>query len=150
MITLVDYFGPFIHDASATHVANAKLFLERVARLQANLIGHGITFPYNPVTHTLISGTKYGGFRPKVCPVGAEHSSHKEGRGVDIFDPTNGVDLFLYNDERHCLDLGRPQDSLLYRYGLFIEHPDATEGWSHWTDRPYGSYAEGKPRWFRP
>jgi hypothetical protein len=76
----------------------------------------------NPKTGSSISGTKNGGWRPKECAEGAEKSSHKEGRGVDVFDPDGDIDMAL-------------TDARLAKHGLYREHPAQTPTWTHLTDR---------------
>lgn len=130
MITLADYFGPWLGHLGATNdrVNNAELFLEKVNRL---LSAYGRGVPINPVTKTGIAGKEFGGFRPQSCKQGAPRSSHKDGRGVDIYDPREELDGWLTDD-------------ILEAYSLYREHPDATskgyrgasDSWCHLTDRP--------------
>lgn len=126
MITLADYFGKWLDhpDATGTRQDNARRLLAACAALEAEMIAAGVVFPINPKTGSGVSGTEYGGFRPQCCEIGAEHSSHKEGRAVDRYDPYGDIDDWLI-----C-----HKDSL-ENHGLHIEHPLATLGWSHWTDR---------------
>lgn len=151
MIDLEDYFDRWMDDAPEEHINNALVLLEKAGRLEGYLIGLGLNFPDNPKTGNGISGTLYGGYRPQDCGIGKPRSAHKIGMAVDRFDPRNEIDLFLYNDEKHHLDRGTLKESILYRYGIFIEHPSATTGWSHWSTKQFGSYIDGKtPRWFFP
>jgi hypothetical protein len=80
----------------------------------------------NPKTESLVSGDTLGGFRPQNATQGAPHSSHKEARAVDVYDPGGKLDAWL-------------NDAKLEHYGLYREHPDATQGWCHLTDRAPGS-----------
>lgn len=132
MISLSDYFGPWLGhpDATPDRVDNAEFLLEHVNRL---LSAYGKPLPINPNTKTNISGATFGGFRPQSCPQGAPGSSHKDGEGVDVYDPDNALDDWL-------------TDGILAAYGLYREAPDATPGWCHLTRRAPKS---GK-RTFRP
>jgi hypothetical protein len=107
MIFLADYFGPWVDHKDATEEVkkNAEVLLEKVANLLDET---------------------YGGFRPQDCPQGSPNSSHKVGRGVDIYDPLNALDNWL-------------TDALLEKYGLYRESPLATKGWCHLSDRAPGS-----------
>ena len=123
MITLRDYFGPWImhRDATPDRQAAAILMLSKVNALLKDAEHLGLDD--NPVTGTMVSGLDLGGFRPKDCKVGAATSSHKEGRGIDIYDPDNHLDGWL-------------TDQILEAHGLYREAPAATAGWCHLTDRP--------------
>lgn len=135
MISLDDYFGKWKSVATEAHRANAISLLSAVNALHDELIARGLTFPYNPKTNTLISGTEYGGYRPADCPQGAPTSSHKEGRGIDIYDPYRLITPLLYDDYLVCRSIGKESDCLLAKYNLYMEHPDSTSGWCHLTDR---------------
>lgn len=128
MILLPDYFGKFEHHTDVTdeiRVAAVKL-LERVNPLLDDAYVHGVDLLVNPVTQTHVSGTQYGGFRPQACPEGAPQSSHKQGRGVDVYDPHDDLDKWI-------------TDKILEKYGLYREAPLSTRGWVHLTDRAPGS-----------
>lgn len=126
MITIEQYAGIWKDspDWTLERQDNARRLLHKCSLLEAEMIADGVEFPINPKTHSEISGETLGGFRPQSCTVGAPHSSHKEGRAVDRYDPKGDIDTW-------CLE---HQDRLRH-YGLYIEHPGATIGWSHWTDR---------------
>ena len=134
-ITSTDYFGPWLDHPDATHERKsaAVALIEKVNRCLADAEAHGVELEMNPHTATLISGVTYGGFRPQSCDQGAPHSSHKEGRGVDIYDRNGQLDRFL-------------TDARLASYGLYRESPAATLGWTHLTDRSPSSGA----RTFQP
>jgi len=126
-ITLKNYFGdllatPHVRDE---HVANAKILLERVNTLLERAERDGVSLEINPLTASHISGNTSGGFRQSHSFVGASKSSHKEGRGIDIFDPHDG-DL-----DEWCMN--NPEQ--LTMLGLYMEHPAATKGWCHLTTR---------------
>lgn len=130
MITLQEYFGPWATspDATPERQANAERLLAICENLEAEMTADGVTFPDNPATGNGVSGEKFGGFRPQDCPEGAPHSSHKEGLAVDRYDPDNDIDEW-------CL---RHQDRLQH-WGVYIEAPQSTPRWSHWTIRPPAS-----------
>jgi len=125
MITLQDYFGKFLKEAPDEHQQNAVKLLYAVEMLHNTLIAVGLTFPYNPTTKSLISGVSFGGYRPKDCTIGAPNSAHKLGLAVDIYDPSNTIDDYLFSHQ-----------TLLIEPGVYIEHPSATKGWSHWSIKP--------------
>jgi len=124
VIDLEDYFGPWWDDPDATpaHKAAAEALLARVNALLEEAANNGIEMPKNPQTASFVSGQNGGGFRPSSYPVGALHSAHKEGRAVDVYDRGNALDHWL-------------NDRLLEEFGLYREHPTATPGWCHLTDR---------------
>lgn len=128
MITAAQYFGLWNDHRDVTEEIrrDTDVFLEKVNALLFTAQMSGAAPPINPLTGCQISGTQYGGFRPQSCPQGAPKSSHKVGRGVDIYDPQNRLDEWL-------------SDDILEAYGLYREHPDATERWVHLTDRAPGS-----------
>jgi hypothetical protein len=123
MFTIDEYVG--VHkdspdwDDEKKH--NASLLIDACSKLKEKLDLEDIRFQINPRTGCIISGETYGGFRPKSCPIGAENSSHKQGKAVDIYDPHGDIDTFL---------LENPE--LLVECGIYIEHPAKTNGWSHW------------------
>jgi hypothetical protein len=126
MITATEYFGKFHDHPDATNErkSNADTLLDACDALEALADADLVEFPDNPKTGSGVSGTQYGGFRPQDCPEGAPHSSHKEGLAVDRYDPNGRIDAWCMKN----LDK-------LERCGIYIEHPDSTPGWSHWTIR---------------
>ena len=126
MITPTDYFGKFIQHKDATpavHMAANRL-LNAVNLLMSMAEADGVKFPINPVTHSQVSGAKYGGFRPRECSIGAGRSAHKTAEAVDIYDPDDEIDKW-------CLS----NTDKLEEVGIYLEHPDYTVGWSHWSIR---------------
>lgn len=123
MITLQQYFGPWWDhpDATDERKANAERLLAVCESLEAEM-DSDVTFPDNPATGDGVSGIQYGGFRPQDCPQGAPHSSHKEGLAVDRYDPHGDIDTW-------CM----AHQDILKAKGIYIEHPDSTPHWSHWT-----------------
>lgn len=127
MITLQHYVGPHADslDWTPERQANARRLLAACAALEVEMARGGVAFPDNPKTHSGVSGSTFGGFRPQSCLQGAKTSSHKEGKGVDRYDPRGEIDAW-------CL----AHPDRLAVHGIYIENPDATPGWSHWTIRP--------------
>lgn len=127
-ITDRDYFGAF-HDhpfITNTHRANAADLLERVNKLLTMAERAGVSLEVNPITGTLVSGNRNGGWRLPNAVVGSPRSAHKEARAVDVYDPHDG-DL-----DDWCLE----NLALLESLGLYLEHPAATKGWCHLSTRP--------------
>ena len=126
IFSLKDYVGTHwpSPDWNDVRIANAQMLIVACGKLQARMEADGIHFPLNPKTGTTISGEIYGGFRPQDCPIGAPHSAHKEGQAVDRYDPDNLIDAWLMAH----------QDAL-ETCGIYIEHPDSTPTWSHWSTR---------------
>lgn len=125
MITFEEYFGGKAH--TLMQEGNARLLLNTVEMLLEELKW---TYPIDPDTGTSISGTRGGagdgGFRLPTATTGKGNSSHKEGRGVDVYDPYGDLDAAI-------------TDELLERHDLYREHPDSTPTWCHLTTRPPGS-----------
>lgn len=127
MITLSQYVGPHASskDWTPARTANATLLLAKANELLRIAAQAGIICLTNPKTKSQISGSTFGGFRPQNCPIGAPNSHHKEGRGIDIYDPDNQIDAW-------CM-ANLPS---LEAVGIWLEHPDATKSWSHWQSVP--------------
>lgn len=135
MLTVPEYFGPWLDhpDATEERLFNASLLVKACNTLEALAIADGVVFPEHPRSLSKmhwgdvsdISGDGYGGFRPQDCPIGAPNSSHKEAEGVDRYDPGGHIDEWCMANKHR-----------LRECGIYIEHPDATIGWSHWTIRP--------------
>lgn len=130
MIRLKDYFGHKIDhpDATQERKDNAEVLLSRVNVLLDYAEMQGVyEVVNNPYTDTQISGTRNGsgdgGFRLQTSTTGAPKSSHKEGMGVDIYDPGNRLDKWL-------------TDEILEEFDLYREHPDYTRTWCHLQTRP--------------
>jgi hypothetical protein len=126
-ITIEDYFNNKSHhiDATAERVANAKKLLIQVNSLLADAEANGIRLQNNPKTGTLISGNKDGdgGFRLQSSSTGSAMSSHKEGLGVDVYDPGDILDTWINRDR-------------LVWHGLWRESPKFSRNWVHLTIRP--------------
>lgn len=128
-LTVIQYFGPWVKHPDATDsrkdsgcnlVAAVNPLLARYESETGNHI------KVNPATGSIVSGQTFGGFRPQSCPQGAPHSSHKQGQGVDIYDPDNAFDKWI-------------TDEILEEFNLYREHPDSTDTWCHLTTRAPGS-----------
>lgn len=66
-------------------------------------------------------------------------SKHLYGQAVDIADPNQKL-------QKWCLD----NEDQLISIGLWMESFDVTINWCHFQIVPYGSWMEGKSRWFNP
>lgn len=128
MITNADVVGPWnkCPDLIPAYMDNISALVLCVNKLLDMARTTGIRFKINKSTGTLISGTRYGGFRPKSCPEGAPGSAHKVGKAVDVYDPDGILDKWITDD-------------LLRECNLYREHPDKTDGWCHLTIRRPGS-----------
>jgi len=125
MISLGEYFGGMRGQADRLILERAGRLVIAVNKLIELAEADGVAFPINPATGSQISGKTYGGFRPKDCPVGAQHSKHKMGAAVDLFDPLNAIDDYcLANSEA---------GGKLEQCGIYMEHPDDTNHWAHWS-----------------
>lgn len=125
LLTVDEYFAGYKGSLAitATHRANAVVLVNRTNHFLRELLSFGdCDLDINPKTKSIISGWKNGGWRPKDCPEGAEKSSHKEGKGIDIYDPDGDLDSACTDD-------------LLAKHGLYREHPSQTKGWMHLTTR---------------
>lgn len=131
-ITAEQYFAGKPHDVE--HEIAASDLLARVRGLRDEAERAGIHRQICPNTGSEISGSKNGsgdgGFRLPGATTGAPLSSHKEARGVDIYDPHNLLDNWI--DQFDGPSWG---NSKLEQYGLYREAPAATPGWVHLTTR---------------
>lgn len=130
-----DYFRkPF----SGAQFAAASDLLKRVNDLahEAERAG-AFTFAIDPDTGCAISGRSGGdgdgGFRTPSSTTGAPSSSHREARGVDVYDPGNRLDRWLDGFEAND---GAGGNRKLEEFGLYREAPSATNTWCHLTTRP--------------
>ena len=130
MISYQEYFGKWLGspDATEERKTNAVKLLTSVRQLGLLATADGVIFLVNAATKSRVSGTEYGGFRPQSCPIGANNSAHKEALAVDIYDPRGDIDNWCFDN----------QDKL-EQCGIYIEAPNKTIGWSHWTIRAPGS-----------
>jgi hypothetical protein len=127
MITSSQYFGPFWEhpDATLEKKMAAEKMLASVNALRAEAAADGVKFEVNPNTGNFISGNGHGGFRPEDCPIGADHSTHKDGRGVDNHDPLR---RFAYWCRHH--------EDRLKEHGLYMEREEWTPTWVHLQNVP--------------
>ena len=126
MFTLANYVGVSAGSKDWNDVckANAARLMAACAKLQGMMVKDGVVFHLNPATGTTISGQIYGGFRPRDCPTGAPRSAHKTGEAVDRYDPKGELDAWI---------TAHPE--ALVECGVYIEAPESTIGWSHWSIR---------------
>lgn len=133
MISLDNYFAGKPH--SDVHRLDADDLLTRVNALLDEFVLNGGKRSRCPNTGTEISGSKGGsgdgGFRLTTATTGKGDSSHKEAKGVDVFDPHDELDKWLDKFEH-----GDGDNSKLREYGLYREHPSATISWCHLSTRP--------------
>lgn len=130
MITLADYLGPHTKspDLTTERYIHINHLLDACAALEEEMVADGVEFLINPATGTGVSGQTLGGFRPQNTSTGAPRSAHKEGMAVDRYDPKNEIDDWL---------MAHPE--ALSKHGIYIEHPDDTPRWSHWSIKRPGS-----------
>jgi len=126
MILLDEYFNDKIKSATVEQKDSAQILLVYVnGLLNEYTKDTQRQIPINPKTLNNISGQLNGdgGFRLPNAVTGSLKSSHKDGKGVDIYDPTEGqLDEWI-------------TDTILARHYLFREHPSATPRWCHLTTR---------------
>lgn len=130
LITSRQYFGDYAEhrDATAQVRYHATALLDIVNDLLEVAAAAGCELPENPSTGCQISGNGNGGFRPQDSKVGAGNSKHKEGRGIDIYDPHRQLASWC---------LAHPK--ALEERGLHMEDPRWTPSWVHLQDVPPGS-----------
>ena len=126
IVTIEQYAGRYLAHCDFTQErrANAVGLLAIVNPVLALAIADGVPLEVNPTTGCLISGSGNGGFRPQDCPIGAPTSNHKQGRGIDIYDPRR---LFA----RWCL---RNIERLKALGVRGMENPQWTPTWVHLQD----------------
>jgi hypothetical protein len=126
-ITTIEYFGQYAGHADATPAVQqaARAMLAKVNDLYARAAEDGCELPDNPATGSGVSGNGHGGFRPQDCQVGASNSTHKDGRGVDRYDPHRQFAAWC---------LAHPHE--LTKRGLHMEDPRWTPTWVHLQDVP--------------
>lgn len=126
-ITIAEYLGHYADHPDATpQVCEAAInMLERVNSFYAIAAADGVRFQDNPHTGGGVAGSGNGGFRPKLCPVGATSSTHKTGHAVDRFDPSRQFAAW-------CI----AHQDVLKEHGLYMEDPRWTPSWVHLQDVP--------------
>ncbi len=119
------YFGEYADspDANAAvHMATVDMLI-KVNELRAVALEAGVPEHINPFNASPVSGNGHGGFRDQACTIGATHSTHKTGHGVDVYDPHRELATWcVYN-----------LDELRAR-GLHMEDPRWTPTWVHLQD----------------
>ena len=129
MITLDQYFGSKEHTADQRQCAIELLNCVNALLDEAHDAGV-YDYEIDQDTGTQISGSKGGsgdgGFRLPTSTTGSAKSSHKDAKGVDVFDPQGRLDKWITR-------------TILVKHRLYREHPDKTVGWAHLTTRCPGS-----------
>lgn len=125
MITISDYFGSRANHphAGPGMYAEADELLGRVNRLlDAAKAAGAYDDEVDPDTGTQVSGARGGsgdgGWRPPDAITGARNSKHKQGKAVDVYDPSDRLDTYL-------------TDEILAEHGLWREASEKTPGWVH-------------------
>ena len=136
MITPEEYFRK---PRPRNHEQNAADLIRRRNALRAEwMVATGKECPVDPDTGCEISGVERGdgdgGYRTPGTRTGAAGSSHRDGRGIDDYDPGDELDTWLDQFED-----GKGGNSKLQQHGLYREHPSATKGWCHLTTKAPGS-----------
>lgn len=138
MITRAQWLGPYAAHPAARAVrllANGDALLAAVNRMLDVAASAGVSLTENPTTHSLVSGSGNGGFRPPDCPVGAPLSQHKNGNALDVYDPDRALMRWLLAERRRLFDLG-----------LWLEHPQWCATWVHCQSVPPAGWTPDTPR----
>ena len=106
---------------------NVEDTVAKANSLLAALEAQGVSLEAHPRTLSLVSS----GWRPPQIngqvKNAAPKSKHMTGQAVDIYDPEGEIDDYLMSDAGQ---------RMLLAVGLWIEHPSATKGWTHWQTLP--------------
>lgn len=113
-------------DLTPVIIANATRTVAAANKLLAIIAqSWDVDLDIHPVNKSLVSS----GWRPPAINAGvpgaAVRSKHMTGDAVDIYDPDGDIDEW-------CLDNLKQLESC----GIWLEHPAATKGWSHWQTIP--------------
>ncbi len=104
---------------------NAQEIVQRSNMLLTDLTVDGVVLELHPLTKSIISS----GWRPQRVNLAtansAPRSKHMTCQAIDIYDPEGSVDDW-------CME----NLSKLEMAELWLEHPSATKGWSHWQTIP--------------
>jgi hypothetical protein len=125
MITLEQYYmgrdKTFGDELTPELRLNAREMVRRANMLLAVMIGDGVEVETMQNTESIVSS----GWRPaainKSTPKAAVKSNHMTCHAIDVYDPHGAIDDW-------CMD---NPDKLAW-IEIWIEHPSATKGWSHW------------------
>ena len=130
MLGLIDYFRMRIDHpyATAERKGNAVVLLNRVNDLLGDYYAEtNRVVGIDADTGTQISGSRGGsgdgGFRLPQSRTGVKGSSHKQGMGVDLYDPKGELGRWIAT--RH-----------LVKRDLYQETMRCTPGWVHLQTRP--------------
>jgi len=96
-------------DLTAEVEENAKKLLQKV---------NALLFELKITTIKISSGWRPETLNAKVG--GAKKSNHITGCAIDLSDPNEELDNLFQKNLK-----------ILEKYGLYLEHPDSTKGWSH-------------------
>ena len=122
-------------DIDPAHLPNMKDLHEKIQRLRT---AYGkamkITNCYRSLAHHLRIYKDKGITDKKLIPM---KSKHLEGLAVDIADPDGKL-----------MAWAKANIKILEEIGLWCE--DGTRGWLHVQSVKYGSFKEGKSRFFQP
>jgi hypothetical protein len=141
-LTFEQYLGASLGEpmASSELTLNAKELLKRVNAVLAHAEAQGMGAPLSLIT----SAYRSPEWERKKGRSG--RSSHCEAKAIDLSDPKQIVSQYLLADWARWGN----KDCLLAKFGLYMEHPEATKGtvgpWLHLQTRPVGS----GQRVFRP
>lgn len=85
--------------------------------LEKRMRAASVDFPVSLLTLASVGG--HGGFRPRCSAY--DDSPHCQGLAVDRYDPAGAIDDWCLRNQ-HVLE----------ECGIWLMHPSATPGWSHW------------------
>lgn len=129
MISLTDYWmgrdATHPLDMSPQIERNALLLLELVNKLLVIANTEGVRGKLHPKTGTVLSS----GWRPPAVnaatPRAAKASLHMTGQAIDLYDPDEEIDAWLFRRTQVLIDIG-----------LWVEHKDYTPRWAHLQSLP--------------
>ena len=124
-MTLTDYYMGrdklYASELTPELIANATETVRRATILIAIMQSDVVVFQVNPATKTIITS----GWRPQAINLAtkgaAPHSKHMTCQAIDIYDPDGDIDDWCMANEEQLAEVE-----------LWLEHPAATKGWSHW------------------
>jgi hypothetical protein len=129
MITYADYYMGrdirYPNDLLGPIKGNVIRTVDITNRLLVLLKVSTVPLEINPRTGSVVAS----GWRPPALnaatPGASRTSLHMSGEAIDLYDPSGEIDKWLSHNIKALVDLG-----------LWLEHPDATPGWSHVQVRP--------------
>lgn len=106
---------------------NVEETVSKANSLLAALEAQGVSLEEHPRTKSIVSS----GWRPPQIngqiKTAAPKSKHMTGQAIDLYDPEGEIDEYLMSE---------PGQRMLLAVGLWMEHPSATKGWTHWQTLP--------------